>query len=102
MDERRGYPRLQMYAGVFLCRGETGYLSEVVNVSAGGASVTRPGNWTQDPGGSYHLYFVLDQERVLCIRGRVVHEEGDKIGFRYEPGYALQAEQLLAESRNWR
>jgi hypothetical protein len=101
-NEHRGYPRLEMYVGVFLTQGERAFLSELSDVSAGGARVQRPQNWQHDENGIYSLYFILDQDRILCIKGKVAHQHEDYIGFRFEPGYAIQAEQLLAESRNWR
>ena len=100
--EQRGYPRLVMYAGVFMTHGDLAYLSELANVSAGGAQVQAPANWDSDMQAVYNMFFILDQDRILCIRARVVHESEDSIGFEFEPGYAIQAEQLLAESRNWR
>lgn len=100
--EQRGHPRLEMFAGVFMTQGDLAYLSELVNVSAGGARVQAPANWEPDMNAVYNLFFILDQDRILCIRARVVHEMEDSIGFEFEPGYAIQAEQLLAESRNWR
>ena len=101
MSERRAYTRLEMHAGVFIVRGETAFLTEVSNVSAGGASVVRPKNWREDADGSYHLYFVLDPDRILCLKGSVVHESAEYLGFTFAQGYAIQSEQLLAESRNW-
>jgi len=100
--EQRGYPRLEMYAGVFMTQGDMAYLSELANVSAGGARIQTPSNWQPDMDAVYNLFFILDQDRILCIRARVVHETDNAIGFSFEPGYAIQAEQLLAESRNWR
>ena len=100
--EQRGYPRLQMYAGVFMTKGDLAYLSELANVSAGGAQIHTPGNWQTDMDAVYNLFFILDQDRILCIRARVAHEFDDAVGFEFELGYAIQAEQLLAESRNWR
>jgi hypothetical protein len=100
--DQRGYPRLEMYAGVFMTQGERAHLSELTNISAGGARIQIPASWQRDMGGVYHLYFILDQDRILCIRARVMNETDDAIGFKFEPGYAIQAEQLLAESRNWR
>lgn len=101
-EESRGYPRLEMYVGVFMVQGERAFLSELCDVSAGGARIQRPGNWQHDEGGIYSLYFILDQDRIMCIKGKVVHEQDESVGIQFEPGYAIQAEQLLAESRNWR
>ena len=101
-SEQRGYPRLQMYAGVFMTKGDVAYLSELANVSAGGAQILTPGSWQPDLNAVYNLFFILDQDRILCIRAHVARESDDAIGFEFESGYAIQAEQILAESRNWR
>ncbi|MDX1571541.1 MAG: PilZ domain-containing protein [Xanthomonadales bacterium] len=101
-EDRRRDSRLGMYAGVFMTHGEQAYLSELVNVSAGGVTVQRPTNWQSDHGGIYSLYFVLDQERIWCIKCAVAHEQEEVLGFSFQPGYAVKADQLLAESRNWR
>ena len=87
----RSFRRLQMFTGVFLVQGERAYLSELTNVSAGGVSVKRPGTWHSDPEGQYHLYFVLDQDRILCVKSRVIHEQDDLVGLSFEPGSACTA-----------
>ena len=100
--DKRYNPRVEMFAGVFIVREELAHLSELTNISTGGVSVKKPVSWQPDPAGAYNLYFVLDQDRILCIKGTVVHEQDDVLGFAFDSGYELQAEQLLAESRNWR
>ncbi len=100
--ERRHHPRLEMYAGVFLVVGERGYLSEMCDVSAGGIRVTRPGNWQSDRGRDCQLFCILEQERILRLEATIVHETESAIGLVFHEGYAVPAEQLLAESRNWR
>lgn len=101
MSDRRAYTRLEMHAGVFITRGESAWLTEVANVSAGGASVVRPDSWQDSSGTTFHLYFILDQDRILCLKGTVVHESSEHVGFTFAKGYAIQSEQLLAESRTW-
>ncbi|MFK7956033.1 MAG: PilZ domain-containing protein [Lysobacterales bacterium] len=101
-DEHRHSPRLKMYAGVFITLGDRAYLTELSNVSAGGVMVRRPEGWPDQSEDIYRLYFVLDADRILAARGQVVHAQDDELGFEFAPGYALQSEQLLAESRNWR
>lgn len=101
-DELRDSPRLRMYAGVFITLGDRAYLTELSNVSAGGVMVRRPEGWPAETQDTYRLYFVLDRDRILAARGHVVHAQEDELGFEFAPGYALQSEQLLAESRNWR
>lgn len=99
---KRGYPRLEMFAGVFIVRGEQAHLSELCNISAGGVNLKRPANWKPGSDRTFRLFFVLDQARILCIKATVAHEQDDALGFKFAPGYEAQAQQLLAESRNWR
>jgi len=100
--ERRQYPRLQMHAGVFIVQGDRGYLTEMKDVSAGGLRVIRPNNWHYEAQYQCQIFCILEQERILCLHGFVNHEEEQSLGFEFCPGFAVQAEQLLAESRNWR
>lgn len=99
---KRGYPRVEMFAGVFIVRGERAHLSELCNISAGGVSVKKPTGWPIDQAGEYHLYFVLDQARILCIKASVAHQQDEILGFAFAPGYQSRVKQLLAESRSWR
>ena len=100
--ERRQYPRLQVHAGVFLVQDDRAYLTEMKDISAAGLSVLRPVNWHYEADRPCKIFCILEQERILCLHGSVSHEEEHILGFNFAPGFAVQAEQLLAESRNWR
>ncbi|MEM9303237.1 MAG: PilZ domain-containing protein [Pseudomonadota bacterium] len=102
MDERRDSPRLKMYAGVFILRGEKAYLTEVENVSTGGASMTRPSNWDGHLESRCALYFIIEQDHILLIRGHLVHETESRLGFEFDSGFAAESEELVTESRRWR
>ncbi len=101
IDEKRGYPRLAMNGAVFLVQGEIAYLSELLNVSAGGGCIRKPERWksVQDP--IFRLFVVLEDEQILCIQSKVIHERGKQVGFEFLPGYAIEAELLLSESGKW-
>lgn len=101
MQERRVFTRIKMYAGVLITRGEQAWLTEVTNVSAGGASVLTPTRWEAGVGMEHLLYFILEQERILCIRGTVTHEHDDSIGFEFAADHRNAAEELLAASSEW-
>ena len=83
-------------------RGERAHLSELCDISAGGVSVKKPGDWPTDQTGDYDLFFVLDQARILCIKATVAHQQDEILGFKFASGYQARVEELLAESRNWR
>lgn len=91
-----------MYAGVFITLGDDAWLTELDNVSGGGVMVRRPESWPGPSDDVFRLYFVLDRDRILAARARLVHIQEEVLGFEFANGYALQSEQLLAESRNWR
>lgn len=101
VDEKRGYPRLSMHGAVFVVQGETAYLTELLNVSAGGVCTRKPARWqiAQEP--TFRLFVVLEDEKILCIQSRVIHERGEEVGFEFLPGYAIEAELLLTESARW-
>lgn len=99
--EKRGYPRITMHAAVFMVQGETAYLSEIRNVSAGGVSIRMPTNWIKPASTTFRLFFILDESRILCIKAKVIHQQNNEVGLSFLPGYAIEAEQLLTESRKW-
>jgi hypothetical protein len=90
-----------MYSAVMLVRGELAFLTEVSNVSLGGASVAKPRSWNGQSGEEYLLYFVFDQDTILSIKGKVAHAQPAHVGFEFLPSEATRASELLEESRHW-
>jgi|GEM_PF-772366 hypothetical protein len=98
--EKRRHPRKDVYIAALLALGENGYLSEVWDLSQGGARLGRPKGWTSDPSvRPIKVYFILDQETVIAMTARVVRVTDDSLGVEFVPGQDERIQGLLYEAR---
>jgi hypothetical protein len=98
--EKRRHPRKDVYIAALLALGENGYLSEVWDLSQGGARLGRPKGWTADPSvRPIRVYFMLDQETVIAITARVVRVTDDHLGVEFVSGQDERIQSLLYEAR---
>lgn len=98
-DEKRRHPRLPVYSATLIACGGEGWLSEVRDLSRGGARLGRPGSWRADHVRDCRLWFIFDQETVIGIDARCVREGDDDLGFEFLPGTDETVQALLYESR---
>ncbi|MHB8447822.1 MAG: PilZ domain-containing protein [Rudaea sp.] len=97
--EKRRHPRLAIYsAALAVCNGE-GYLSDVKDLSQGGACIGRPKNWPADPPAECRVYFIFDQETVIGLDARIVRNGAEDIGLEFASAQEQRIESLLYESR---
>lgn len=97
--EKRRHPRLAIYsAALAVCNGE-GYLSDVRDLSQGGACIARPKNWPADAPAQCRVFFIFDQETVIGLDARIVRNGAEDIGLEFAPGQEQRVESLLYESR---
>ena len=97
--EKRRHPRLAIYsAALAVCNGE-GYLSDVKDLSQGGACIGRPKNWPADAPSECRVFFIFDQETVIGLEARIVRNGAEDIGLEFAPGQETRIESLLYESR---
>ncbi len=98
--EKRRHPRKDVYIAALLALGENGYLSEVWDLSQGGARLGRPKGWTSDPSvRPIRVYFMLDQETVISVTARVVRVTDDHVGVEFVSGQDERIQGLLYEAR---
>ncbi len=97
--EKRQHPRLAIYSAALAVSGNEGYLSEVRDLSQGGACIGRPKNWPESPPAHCRVYFIFDQETVIAIDTRIVRSGTEDIGLEFLPGQEARIESLLYESR---
>ncbi len=99
-QEKRRHPRKNVYIAALLALGENGYLSEVWDLSQGGARLGRPHKWTAEPSvRPIRVYFILDQDTVVALTARVVRVGEDNIGVEFVSGQDERIQQLLYEVR---
>jgi len=97
--EKRRHPRLAIYSAALAVSGGEGYLSDVKDLSQGGACIGRPKNWPDKAPEACRVFFIFDQETVIGIDARVVRIGAEELGLEFMPGQAERIESLLYESR---
>lgn len=97
--EKRRHPRLSVFSAAMLVLDDQGYLSEVKDLSQGGARVALPRNWNLPIATECLLLLIFDQETVLGIRVRVVRVGVDDLGLEFSPGQDERIAAVLYESR---
>ncbi len=97
--EKRRHPRLAIYSAAMAVSNGEGYLSDVKDLSQGGACIGRPKNWPEKSPDSCRVFFIFDQETVIGIDARVVRAGSEDLGLEFLPGQEARIESLLYESR---
>ena len=97
--EKRRHPRLAIYSAALAINGADGYLSDVRDLSQGGACIGRPKNWPEKPIDVCCVFFIFDQETVIAIDARIVRSAPEELGLEFLPGQESRVESLLYESR---
>ena len=98
-SEKRRHPRKDIFTAALLAIGEEGYLTEVWDLSQGGARLGRPKRWTHAQGAPVRIYFMLDQETVIPMTGRVVRVTDEYLGLEFNPKQEDRIQTLLYEAR---
>ena len=97
--EKRRHPRLAIYSAALAVSGNEGYLSDVKDLSQGGACIGRPKNWPQQAPDLCRVFFIFDQETVISMDARIVRSGSEDLGLEFLPGQEARVESLLYESR---
>ncbi len=97
-DEKRHSPRLPIFSAALITREGQGWLSEVRDLSQGGACLGRPTQWGDGGGNECRIYFIFDQETVIPIDSSCVRDGNEDLGFEFGPGQESAIESLLYES----
>ena len=98
-NEKRRFPRLPIFSAALITLAGQGWLSEVRDLSQGGACLGRPQHWNPAESMDCRIYFIFDQETVIAINARCVRDGGDDLGFAFAAGQESTVEALLYESR---
>lgn len=98
-NEKRRHPRLPIFSAALITFEGEGWLSEVRDLSQGGARLARPTHWKAGAIGEYRIYFIFDQETVIALDARCVRDLSEDIGFEFSPNQDQRVEALLYESR---
>lgn len=98
-NEKRRFPRLPIFSAAMITRGAEGWLSEVRDLSQGGARLARPRQWDESANPECRIFFIFDQETVIALDARCVRAGQDDLGFEFASGQDRKIDSLLYESR---
>ena len=98
-DEKRRFPRMPIFSAALITHQGNGWLSEVRDLSQGGACLARPHQWPTGQHPECRIYFIFDQETVVAVSARCVREGSEDLGFEFDSGQETVVEGLLYESR---
>ena len=98
-NEKRRFPRLPIFSAALITHAGNGWLTEVRDLSHGGARLARPPHWSSNSAVDCRVYFIFDQETVIAVDARCVREGVEDLGFEFMPGQESSIEGLLYESR---
>jgi hypothetical protein len=98
-NEKRKHPRKDIFTAALIAVGDEGYLTEVWDLSQGGARVGRPRTWNRAAGVEARIYFMLDQETVISVTARVVRVADENLGVEFDKGQDARIDKLLYEAR---
>jgi hypothetical protein len=97
--EKRRHPRLAVYSAAMAVTNNEGYLSDVKDLSQGGACIGRPKNWPSQAPETCRVFFIFDQETVIGIDARIARNGANDLGLEFLPGQEERIEDLLYETR---
>ena len=97
--EKRRHPRKDVFSASLIAYGDEGYLTEVWDLSQGGARVGKPARWNKERGTEVRIYFMLDQDTVITVAARVVRVTDDHLGLEFAVGQDARVDALLYEAR---
>ena len=98
-NEKRRHPRKDIFTAALIAIEEDGYLTEVWDLSQGGARVGRPRTWNRAPGIAARVYFMLDQETIISVTARIVRVVDENLGIEFDKGQEQRVDKLLYEAR---
>jgi len=97
--EKRRHPRMAIHSAALTVYENEGYLSEVRDLSQGGARIALPKNWPHTAATHCRVYFIFDQETVIGLDARIVYTNATDMGLEFLPGQNERIEKLLYETR---
>jgi hypothetical protein len=99
LSEKRRHPRKDVFTAAMLVTGDEGFLSEVWDLSAGGARLGKPKRWPNPAPEQIRVFFMLDQDTVIGISARIVRTAFDHLGVMFVPGQEQRIQSLMYEAR---
>ncbi|MDZ4811984.1 MAG: PilZ domain-containing protein [Pseudomonadota bacterium] len=98
-NEKRLHPRKDVFSAAMLVLYDEGYLSEVWDISQGGARLGKPKKWPSSFPEIIRVFFMLDQDTVISLEARIARSDDDHVGLQFTEGQEQRVQQLMYEAR---
>jgi hypothetical protein len=98
-DEKRQHPRKDVFTAALIVAGDDGYLSEVWDLSIGGAKLGMPKQFPSTAARSVRVFFMIDQDTVIALNAEIVRIMPDHLGVRFAEGQRERTKTLLYETQ---
>ena len=93
--EQRRTQRWAVSGAVMITPDGSGHETEIFNVSAGGARVGLPDDWTPTDGASLRLFFLDDIDCPIMLQGHVARVDANHLGLEFEPAQERRISELM-------
>ena len=95
IDERRRTPRCAASGAVMITPDGSGHEARIFDISAGGARLGLPDDWTPTDGASLRVFFLDDIDCPIMLRGHVARVDADHLGLEFEPAQERRISELM-------
>ena len=93
--EQRRYRRVNVLDAVVVTPNGHGHDTHVLDVSAGGARVALPADWTPTTGAALKVLFLPDTDMPIVLQARVMRVATDHLGVEFGAAQDADVQQLL-------
>jgi hypothetical protein len=93
--EKRRTPRWEVSGAVMITPNGAGHETEVFDISAGGARVGLPDDWTPADGASLRVFFLDDIDCPIMLQGHVTRVAANHLGLEFEPAQERRISELM-------
>lgn len=93
--ERRRHARRQIYTAAMVTPNGHRHSARVHDISHGGARLALPQDWSPPEGTALRVFFLLDSDEPMVLRGHVARVAIDHMGVEFEEGQDTAIRDLL-------
>lgn len=93
--ERRRHARRQIYTAAMVTPNGHRHSARVHDISYGGARLALPQDWSPNEGTSVRVFFLLDSDEPIVLRGHVTRVAIDHMGLEFDEGQDAALGDLL-------
>lgn len=97
MEEKRGFPRHDVYTTIMISPNGHEICATVFNVSQSGAQVGLPPDFKRNVGAPVRLFFTVGEHRTIILEAHVVRVAVDHLGVEFSPAQEANIHHVISE-----